>query len=135
VIKKPNLILVSSGSEVMLCTGAKEILEKSNEFKIRVVSMPSWSLFDRQSKEYKEEVFLEGVPVVSVEAGVTTGWEKYAHVSIGINSFGLSGPADKVFIALGMTVENVVQKAKVAREFYDKNPVPSLFRKPWNSFL
>jgi len=132
--KKPNLILVASGSEVMLCTGAKEQLEKEG-MKIRVVSMPSWGLFDRQDKEYKEEVFVEGVPVMSVEAGVTTGWEKYAHVSVGINRFGLSGPYDKVFNALGMTVENVVAKAKIAREFYDKNPVPGLFRKPWNSSL
>ncbi len=66
-----------------------------NHGQVRVVSMPSWELFARQPVEYRRSVFVPGVPVVSVEALSTTGWERYSHLSIGMRTFGASAP-DKV---------------------------------------
>ena len=108
----PEIILIGTGSEVPLVIGAYEQLVKEN-IKARVVSMPSWELFERQTKEYRESVFTPSVKKrLAVEAGVELGWHKYASDTITINTFGQSAPYDPLFKHYGFTVENVVKKAK-----------------------
>ncbi len=111
----PELILIASGSEVQLILAAQEKLKKLN-IEARVVSMPSWRLFEKQSAAYKEKVFPKALRKrLSVEAGVTMGWGKYVTDegdSIGIDKYGESAPGDEVMREYGFTVENVVNKAK-----------------------
>jgi transketolase len=121
---KPDIILTGTGTEVsLLVAAAGKITDK----KVRVVSMPSWELFERQPLEYRKSVFLEGVPVLSVEAAATFGWSKYAHDSIGIDRFGASGPLNDVLKFFGFTVENVVEKANKVLAHYATHPVPNKF--------
>jgi transketolase len=105
---KPDVILVGTGSEVQLCIDSAAAMEGKN---VRVVSMPCWEFFEDQTQEYKDSVFTPGVPVVSVEAGTTFGWQKYADATIGIDTFGASAPGDKCMEEFDMTVENVVATA------------------------
>ena len=111
----PELILIASGSEVQLILAAQDKLKKLN-IKARVVSMPSWELFEKQSASYKEKVFPKALRKrLSVEAGSSMGWGKYVTddgISIGIDKFGESAPGDEVMKEYGFTVENVVKKAK-----------------------
>jgi transketolase len=111
----PNLILIGTGSEVQLALGAYEQLVKEG-VKARVVSMPSWELFERQSKEYRDSVLPPSVKKrIAVEAGVTMGWEKYVGDSgriIGMTSYGASAPADVLFKHFGFTIDNVLKTAK-----------------------
>jgi transketolase len=106
----PQVVLAATGSEVSLCTQAAEQLAESG-IAAQVVSMPSWDRFDEQSNDFKVTVFPSGVPVLSVEAGVTFGWAKYADASIGIDRFGASAPGDLVLEKLGINVDNVVAQA------------------------
>ncbi|MCW9012322.1 MAG: transketolase [Gammaproteobacteria bacterium] len=102
----PDAIIIGTGSEVALATGAAEAMSGK---KIRVVSMPSTNLFDAQDAAYKSSVLIKGVPTVAVEAAVTEGWYKYADAVVGIDRFGESAPADQLFKEFGFTVENVVK--------------------------
>lgn len=108
---QPNLIIVSTGSEVGLALQAKDVLENEG-IATRVVSMPSTDIFDEQSAEYRESVLPNNVKTLAVEAGVSFGWHKYADDVLGVDKFGASAPADVVFKEYGFTVENVVAKAK-----------------------
>ena len=74
--------------------------------------MPSWLLFESQDEQYRESVFPAGVPTVSVEAGTTLGWDRYADACVGIDRFGASAPGERVFEELGVTAESVVAKVK-----------------------
>jgi len=90
---------------------------------VRVVSMPSTTVFDRQSAEYKSRVLPEGLPRVAVEAGVTDGWWKYVRASgavLGVDSYGESAPASAVYEHFGLTSDNLA--AVVARVVGDRNP-------------
>jgi len=111
----PDIILIGTGSETKLCVGAAEELRKAGK-KVRVVSMPSWELFEAQDAAYKESVLPKAVTKrISVEAGVTLGWERYIGfegVAIGIDTFGASAPGGVVLEKFGFTVDNVVAKAK-----------------------
>ncbi len=111
----PDIILIATGSEVQLIMAAQEKLKK-NDIQARVISMPSWSLFEKQSDAYKEKVFPKAIRKrLSVEAGSPIGWLKYVTDegdSIGIDKFGESAPGDQVMKEYGFTVENVVQRAK-----------------------
>lgn len=108
----PDIILIGTGSEVSLVINAYELLVKENR-KVRVVSMPSWELFERQSKEYRESVLPSTVKKrLAVEAGVELGWHKYASETITINTFGQSAPAEILFKEYGLTTEAVVNKVK-----------------------
>jgi transketolase len=111
----PDIILIGTGSEVQLAVGAYEQLVKEG-VKARVVSMPSWELFERQSKEYRTSVFPPTVKKrIAIEALVTMGWEKYVGDNgkiIGMHSFGTSAPVDAIFKHFGFTVEHVVKTAK-----------------------
>jgi transketolase len=112
---KPDVILIASGSEVQLIVGAQRKL-KEQGIAARIVSMPSWELFDEQPNEYRDSVLLPSVRArLAVEAGVPQGWEKYVTEHgdvIGLERFGASAPFQVVFEKLGFTVDNVVARAK-----------------------
>lgn len=112
---KPNVLLMASGSEVSLCLEAYEQL-KTEGIKARVVSMPSWELFEQQSPEYRESVLPSGVTArVSVEQASTLGWARYVGLtgqSIGMETFGASAPLQALQQKFGFTLENVVAAAK-----------------------
>jgi len=111
----PEIILIATGSELHSVVEAQELLTKDG-IKTRVVSMPSWELFDKQSEAYKESVLPPYVNTrLAVEAGVTIGWHKYVTTEgevIGIDRFGESGPGDEVMKHFGFTTENVYQRAR-----------------------
>lgn len=111
----PDIILIASGSEVHLILKAQEKLYNDN-IQARVVSMPSWSLFDKQDVAYRENVLPKSNRKrLAVEAGSTVGWLKYVTDEgdvIGIDRFGESAPGDEVMKEYGFSVENVVKRAK-----------------------
>jgi transketolase len=112
---KPRVILIATGSEVALAVAARQTLEAGG-LPTRVVSMPCWEYFDRQPREYRESVLPPEVRArLSIEAGVTLGWQKYVGDrggSIGIDRFGASAPGEIVMRERGFTVEHVVRYAK-----------------------
>jgi transketolase len=112
---KPQVILIATGSEVAPCVEAKRLLESEGIFFVRVVSMPSWEIFDEQSAEYKASVLPVGVPKLAVEAGSPLGWWKYVGQDgdvIGLDRFGASAPGPKVLAELGFSAENIAARAK-----------------------
>lgn len=113
--KDLDLILMASGSEVQYCIEAKDKLEKEG-YGVRVVSMPSMEVFNRQSPEYKEEILPKAVTKrVSLEAAATLPWYRYVGlegIAIGIDRFGESGPGDEVYKELGITAERVYEVSK-----------------------
>ncbi|MDP9041810.1 MAG: transketolase family protein, partial [Bacteroidota bacterium] len=112
---KPDLILIGTGSEVSLLLKAQEKL-KDKSIHARVVSMPSWELFEKQDNAYKETIFPKDIRKrLSVEAASTFGWLKYTTEdgrSLGLNHFGESAPAEDIFKEFGFTVENIVSLAE-----------------------
>ena len=109
-IANPQAILIATGSEIELAMKAAQELE-SQGVRVRVVSMPSADVFDRQDAAYKASVLLKGVPRVAVEAGVSDFWFKYVGLDgavIGMDSFGESAPAGALFTHFGFTTEKVV---------------------------
>ncbi len=111
----PKLILIATGSEVNLIVEAQEELQKQN-ISVRVVSMPSWELFEAQTLEYRNSILPHEVWArIAVEAGATQGWSKYIGdkgVVIGIDKFGASAPGEVVMREYGFTVENICNHAK-----------------------
>ena len=105
--KNPAAVIVATGSELGVAAQAAEVL-RSEGIPVNVVSMPSWNIFDSQPATYRNQVLPAGVPVVSVEAGSTFGWAKYADASVGIDRFGASAPGGVVMDKLGINVANVV---------------------------
>ncbi len=110
----PELILMASGSEASITLDAADKLNEEG-IKTRVVSFPSWGLFEQQDEEYKESVLPSKVKArVSVEAGVAQGWEKYTGsygASVSIETFGASAPANVLFEKYGFTIENIISVA------------------------
>jgi transketolase len=109
----PDLILIATGSEVQLALMAREKLEKQG-VRARVVSLPCWNLFSTQPIEYREVVFPKGVPMLTIEAGVSLGWQPYIGpgiATIGVDHFGASAPGEIVMHEYGLNVENVTRKA------------------------
>lgn len=113
--EEPQVILMGSGSEVYLLMEAQAKLAQES-IPVRVVSFPSWELFDKQSEEYKQKVFPKNIRKrLAVEAGSPIGWCKYVTDEgdvIGINGYGESAPANELMKEYGFTVENVIAKAK-----------------------
>nr|Q42675.1 RecName: Full=Transketolase 10; Short=TK [Craterostigma plantagineum]CAA86608.1 transketolase [Craterostigma plantagineum] len=113
--EKPEVILMGTGSELEIAARAGEELRKEGK-KVRVVSLVSWELFGEQSKEYKEMVLPSEVTArVSVEAGSTFGWERFVGLkgrAVGIDRFGASASAERLYKEFGITVEAVVAAAK-----------------------
>ncbi len=111
----PDAIIIATGSEIELATGAAQVLTKKGK-KIRVVSMPSTDFFDAQDEAYRESVLPSGVTArVAVEAGVTSGWSKYVGLQgkiVGLDRFGESAPAGELFKEFGFTVDNVVKNVE-----------------------
>lgn len=111
----PDLILIGTGSEVELCVNAAEQLRQEGK-NVRVVSMPSWEMFEEQDEAYKESVLPKAVTKrVAVEAGTTFGWCRYVGAEgavIGIDRFGASSPGGVAMKNFGFTTENVVETAK-----------------------
>ena len=111
----PELILIGTGSEVELCVNAAEQLRQDGK-KVRVVSMPSWELFEAQDEGYKESVLPQVVTKrVAVEAGTTFGWCRYVGTEgavIGIDQFGVSAPGGEAMEKFGFNTENVLATAK-----------------------
>ncbi len=111
----PNVLLIGTGSEVSLCVAAYEKLAAEG-IKARVVSLPSWDLFEQQSQEYRDSVLPPGVKArVCVEMGSVFGWDRYAGPTgaiIGMRSFGASAPLKDVMSHFGFTVDNVLKAAR-----------------------
>ncbi|MBI5471231.1 MAG: transketolase [Ignavibacteriae bacterium] len=111
----PQLLLMGTGSEVQLALKAHEQLQ-SEGIRSRVISMPSWELFEKQSAEYKASVLpLTVTARVAVEAGVKLGWERYIGCDgefVGMTTFGMSAPVDVVFKGFGITSDAVVAAAR-----------------------
>jgi transketolase len=114
---EPEVILIATGSELQLAVDAHTSLTQQG-VRARVVSMPCFELFDKQDEPYRESVLPEAIHArVSVEAGITFGWQHYvgdAGVSVGIDRFGASAPAPDLFEFFGFTVERVVDAAREA---------------------
>ncbi len=113
----PEVILMGTGSEVQLCVGAYEKLT-ADGVKARVVSMPSWELFEKQPAEYRAEVLPQAVRArVAVEAGATFGWKQYVGEDgevVGRDDFGASAPIKDLMTHFGFTIDNVLAKARLA---------------------
>jgi transketolase len=108
----PDVILIGTGSEVSLCVDAYEKLTAEG-IKARVVSMPSWELFEHQSQEYQDSVLPPGVKArVSVEQASTFGWDRYAGRKIGMHTFGASAPLKELQKKFGFTPDAVIAAAK-----------------------
>jgi transketolase len=113
----PEVLLIATGSEVSLCLDAKEQLEREG-VRARVVSMPSWELFEQQSQEYRDQVLPPRVTArVSVEQGSTFGWSRYVGprgISLGMKTFGASAPLQQLQQKFGFTAEHVAAAAHQA---------------------
>jgi transketolase len=107
----PAIVLLGTGSEVAVCVHAAELLAAGG-IAARVVSMPSWDRFEQAGDEVRGDVFPAGVPVLSVEAGTTFGWERWADDSVGIDRFGVSAPGNVVLEKLGINPDHVAERAK-----------------------
>lgn len=111
---KPQAVIIATGSEVGLAMASQKTLAE-NGIAVRVVSMPCTSIFDRQDQAYRDNVLPRGIRRVAIEAGVTDYWRKYVGLEgevIGIDKFGESAPAEKLFEYFGFTVENVAGAVK-----------------------
>jgi transketolase len=107
----PQVVLMATGSEVPVCVAAAARLAEEGA-RARVVSIPSWDRFEQQPESYRAEVLPPGVPVLSVEAGVTYGWHRWADEAVGIDRFGASAPGATVLRELGMNPDHVAARAR-----------------------
>ena len=105
-----QIVLLGTGSEVSLCLDAARLLTEAGT-RVRVVSLPSWELFAEQGTAYRDVVLPPGIPVLSVEAATTFGWERYADDSLGIDHFGASAPGEVVMREFGFDPVNVAARA------------------------
>ncbi|MBI9074233.1 MAG: transketolase [Desulfatibacillum sp.] len=112
--KDPDCILIATGSEVNLALQARDQLEKKGVH-ARVVSMPSWELFEKCTEEYRNRVLPPSITKrLAIEAGITLGWERYVGLEgkiLGIDRFGASAPGGEVMTKLGLNVDNVIKMA------------------------
>lgn len=112
---KLDLILIATGSEVHLALESQEKL-KLEGISVRVVSLPSWNIFESQSKAYRNEVLPSDVPWLAIEAGVSLGWNSYVGPKnievIGVDRYGASAPGETVMKEYGFNVENICHKAR-----------------------
>jgi transketolase len=107
----PEVILVGTGSEVQLCVQAADLLE-ADGVRARVVSFPSWDLFELQDAAYRHEVITPGVACLAVEAAASFGWDRYAQASVAIDRFGASAPGSTNMEKFGFTGANVAARAR-----------------------
>lgn len=129
-VQDARLILVATGSEVSLAIdSAKKLTEQG--VPTRVVSLPDFLTFDKQSYDYRKSIFPDGLPVISIEVMTTFGWGKYSHAHIGLDRFGASAPAGELFQKFGFTVDNVVEKAIKTDEYFKGKEVLSRLDSPF----
>lgn len=110
---KPGAIIIATGSEIQVAIDARQKL-KEKGVGVRIVSMPSWELFDKQPEEYRREVLPPEIKArISIEAGVTIGWQRYVGNDgdvVGIDHFGASAPINVLYEKFGITADRVVEK-------------------------
>ncbi|MEY2433448.1 MAG: transketolase [Acidimicrobiaceae bacterium] len=106
-----DLVLIGTGSEVQHCLGAKPLLE-ADGLKVRVVSMPSWKLFEVLEEDAQETVLPADVPTLAVEAAASFGWDRWADDSVSMDHFGASAPGDILMENFGYTAANVADRAR-----------------------
>jgi transketolase len=111
--KRPQAVLVGTGSEVSVAKEAAALLQQEG-IEVNVVSMPSWERFEMLTAAEQNEILLPNVPRISVEAGSTFGWKQFVTHSIGIDRFGASAPGNTVMKELGITAQHVVEVTKAA---------------------
>ncbi|MBL6982936.1 MAG: transketolase, partial [Anaerolineales bacterium] len=107
---EPEVVLIATGSEVEIAMEAKALLAE-DVVGTRIVSMPSWELFEAQPEEYRNAVLPPNLPRLAIETGVSLGWSKYADAVIGLDHFGASAPYQTIYKEFGFTAENVAAKA------------------------
>jgi transketolase len=107
----PDVVLIGTGSEVAVCVDAAGVLADAG-VQARVVSMPSWDLFDLQDDTYQTSVLPPAVPTLAVEAGASLGWDRWADDSVSLDRFGASAPGDIALARLGYTPDNVAARAR-----------------------
>ena len=111
----PEVVLIGTGSELAIAAAAGKMLA-GDGVRVRVVSLPSWDLFDRQPKSYRDQVLPPDIPArVACEAGVRLGWEHYTGLAgaiVGIDRFGASAPYQTIYEKFGVTAEVVAAQAK-----------------------
>jgi transketolase len=108
---QPQVVLIGTGSEVQVALEAQQLLANEG-VAARVVSMPSWYLFDLQPEDYRRSVLPPGLPAVSVEAASSLGWAKYAQAQVSLDRFGASAPGPVAMEKFGFTAENVAATAR-----------------------
>jgi transketolase len=109
--ESPDVVLVATGSEVSTAVAARDLLADQG-VSVRVVSMPSWELFAKQPASYRDEVLPADTLKVSLEAASTFGWARWVDASIGIDTFGASGPGGEVLAHFGISPENVAARVQ-----------------------
>ncbi len=107
----PDIVLVATGSEVHVAVAAAELLAAQGVH-AQVTSLPCWDLLAEQDEQVQDELLPPDVPTLSVEAGASIGWERWADDSVAIDRFGASAPGDRVLAELGLTPENVAERAR-----------------------
>ena len=111
--KKAQAVIIATGSEVQLALHAQQQLAAEHGIAVRVVSMPSTSVFDRQDRAWQTSVLPAGLPRIAVEMGATGGWWKYGCAAVvGIDTYGESAPAAALFKHFGFTAQNVVDTVR-----------------------
>ncbi|CCF57910.1 hypothetical protein KAFR_0D02620 [Kazachstania africana CBS 2517] len=125
-VENPDIILVSTGSEVHLCIEASKMLAKKDmPVKARVISLPDFMTFNSQPLDYKMTILPDNVPIMSVEVAATSGWGKYAHEHFGIDRFGVCGKGPDVYKYFNFVPEGVAERAEKVAEFYQDRVVYS----------
>lgn len=122
--ENPDLIIVSSGSEVSISIDAAKKLAEAN-IKTSVVSVADFHTFDQQTRDYQLSVLPDGVPILSVEVLSTFGWSKYSHEQFGINRFGASGKGDDLYKFFEFTPEGIADRAAKTVQFWKGKPILS----------
>ncbi len=120
------LTVAATGTEVVVAIDGAKALAAATGARVAVASLPCLEVFEEQAPEYQRAVLRPGVPVLSVEASATRGWERFAHAWIGLNTFGASGPAADVYKHFDITPAAVHRRGARMIEHFAKNPVPGL---------
>jgi transketolase len=107
----PDVVLIGTGSEVSVCLDAAALLAEDS-ITARVVSMPSWELFEEQDDDYQDEVLGYGAPVLSVEAASSFGWSRWADDSVALDHFGASASGAVLLQEFGFTPDHVAERAR-----------------------
>ncbi|KAJ6145826.1 Transketolase C-terminal/Pyruvate-ferredoxin oxidoreductase domain II [Penicillium chermesinum] len=136
-VDTPNaaITIVSTGSEVSIAIEAAAYLKEKHNVAARVVSIPCFEVFDAQDKSYRLSVLPDGIPVLSVEALSTMGWERYSHEQFGLNRFGASGPYKKVYEKFEFTPEGISKRALATIDFYKGHKVRSPVNRAFQQLL